>query len=71
MKKLFLITCIAFSLCACGASDDQLIQLAIQQTYPGIYDDLSDLQEDYPGFTPEVKVWGSIMLFLLNEVGIM
>jgi hypothetical protein len=48
-------------------SDEQLIQSAIQHSYPDIYDDLSDLRKDYPGFTPEVKKWSSNLLFLMGE----
>ena len=51
-----------------GVSDEALlIQSAIDFSYRGIYNNLSELQEDYPGFTPRIRRWSDDLIFLFGE----
>jgi hypothetical protein len=61
---------VLFCLCivACSKPDEaRLIRSAIQFSYPSIYNDLSDLRKDYPGFSPRVRQWSSDLVFLFGE----
>ena len=44
-----------------------LIQSAIEYSYSSIYTDLSDLRKDYPGFTPRIRRWSPILVFLFGQ----
>ena len=66
LNKVFIILLMIFPLFGCGVSDDELIQSAIEYSYPNIYGDLSDLRQDYPGFTPVIKKWNGSFAFLLG-----
>jgi hypothetical protein len=62
----FLFT--ATGLAACSIPDNErLIRSAIQYAYPSVYDHLSDLRKDYPGFTPRIRRWSDNLVFLFGE----
>jgi len=68
MRLSILIALSSLILASCTReSDDRLIQSAIEFEYPSIYKDISELQQDYPGFSPRVRRWSDRWIFVFGE----
>lgn len=66
------LTAATLLVCLAGCSNPepdkaQLIQSAIQFSYPSIYADLSELRKDYPNFSPRIRRWSDDLIFLFGE----
>lgn len=70
MRLAIVVLSVCFCLFGCSKlepDDARLIQAAIQSSYSSIYSDLSELREDYPGFTPRIRRWSDDLTFLFGE----
>lgn len=66
LHTLVLFACVTLVSCA-KPNEEQLVQAAIEHSYPDIYADLPDLRRDYPDFEPRVRQWSDDLVFLFGE----